>query len=79
METLCFFSDFFKILPKFSDFVNSDDCIEKKTHENLSDYNQFLLILFCMLIKKQIFYCEKMRNSGNSYSDYGHLFFGKDF
>ena len=29
------------VLPKFSDLVNSDDRIGKKSHQNLPDYNQF--------------------------------------
>ena len=33
----------FEILSKFRDFVKYGDHIEKKTHKNLSDYNQFLL------------------------------------
>ena len=37
-----FLAVFKEILPNFSDFINSDDCIErKKNHKNLSDYNQF--------------------------------------
>ena len=40
-EKCLFFPVLFKILPKFSD-VNFDD-IGKKTHEHLSDYDQFLL------------------------------------
>ena len=36
-----FCSFFFKLLTKFSDFINSDDCIVK-SHQNLSDYIQFL-------------------------------------
>ena len=34
---------FFGIFPKFSDLVNSNDYIEKKkTHQNVSGYNQCL-------------------------------------
>ena len=33
----------FKLLPKFSDFINSDDFIENKSNLNLPDYIQFLL------------------------------------
>ena len=56
----------------FSDFVNSDDCIGK-SHQNLSEYNQFLF-------KKRFEVDgEKMRNSGNLFYDYAHSFFGEDF
>ena len=37
---------FLEILPKFSKFINSDDSIGKKTHQNLSDYKEFLIIFF---------------------------------
>ena len=36
-----FFAVFKEILPKFSDFVNSNDCIRKIT-PNILDYNQVL-------------------------------------
>ena len=58
------FSFFFGILPKFSDFVNSNYFIGKITR-NLSDYNQFLFKKIYEINKKQIFSEEKMRNSGN--------------
>ena len=65
---------FFEILSKFSDFVNSDDCIGK-INQNLSDYNQFLLKKGLKLIQNH-FSSEKMGNSGNSIYDYAHSFFG---
>ena len=40
-----FLQFFFKSLPKFSDFINSNNCIEK-SHQNLSDYMQVLLKFF---------------------------------
>jgi len=58
------FQFFFKFLPKFSDFINSDDSIEKITSKSIRLY----LILFKKiydLIKKGISSGEKMRNSGN--------------
>ena len=58
------FAVFNKIIPKLSDFVNSDDFIEK-SHLYLSDYNQFLFKKDLDLIKKGIISSEKMRNSGN--------------
>ena len=68
-----------KLLPNFSDFLNSDDCIGKKTHQNLSDYIQFLLRKKIEFSKKGIISSEQIRNSGNYIYDYAHSFFGKDF
>ena len=45
---------------------------EKKTHQNLSDYNQFLFTKRFEVIKKQIFPSEEMRNSGNCNYDDAH-------
>ena len=59
---------FFEILPKLSDFVNSDDCIEKK--KNISKSIRLYPVFFSI---------EKMRNSGNCIDDYGHSFFEEDF
>ena len=36
---------FFKLFPKFSDFFNSNDCIGKKSHQNLSGYIQTIIML----------------------------------
>ena len=60
----------------------------EKSHQNISDYNQFLFkIRFevenlkkkCEVNKHQIFSSEKMRNSGNCIYHYAHSFFGEDF
>ena len=51
----------------------------KKSHQNLSDYNQFLFQKRFEVNKKHIFNSEKMRNLGNCIYDYAHSFFGKDF
>ena len=51
----------------------------EKSHQNLSDYNQFLFKKRFEVNKKQIFSSEKMRNSGNCIYDYAHSFFGEDF
>ena len=48
------FDFFFEILPKLSDFENSDDCIEK-SHQNLSDYNHLLFKKRFKVIKKENF------------------------
>ena len=62
-----FFRFFFRLLPKLSDFINSDDFMVKKIIKDLN------------LINKGIISSEKMRNSGNYIYDYAHPFFGKDF
>ena len=51
----------------------------EKAHQNLSGYNQFLFKKRFEVIKKQIFFNEKVRNSGNCIYDYAHSFFGEDF
>ena len=52
----------------------------EKSHQNSSDYNQFLLQKsFEASKKKQIFSCEKMRNSGKYIYDYAHSYIGEDF
>ena len=53
-----FLQFFFEILPKFIDFVNSDDCIEKIIQKSI-DYNQFLFENRFEVIKKQIFFLVK--------------------
>ena len=50
----------------------------EKSHQNLSDWNQFLFIKRFKVDEKQIFPSELMRNSGNCIYDYAHLFFGED-
>jgi len=59
---------FFEMLPKFSDFVNSDDWIGKIKSDLIPLVNQI-----------QIFSNEKMLNSGNCVYDYPHSFFREDF
>ena len=58
-------------LPKFSDFVNHDDCIGNITSD-LSDQR-------LEVNKKLIFSTEKMKNSCNCIYDYAHSFSGEDF
>ena len=53
--------------------------VSEKSHQNLSDYIQFLFLKDLNLIKKKIISSEKMRNSGNHINIYSHSFFGKDF
>ena len=68
---------FFKILPKFSDFINSDDCIGKIELKSVRQYPVFFYDL--NLINKGIMSAENMRNSGNYNYDYAQSFFAKDF
>ena len=51
----------------------------EKSHQNLSDYNQFLFKNRFEANKKQIISSKKMINSGNCVYNYAHLFFGYDF
>ena len=48
-----------------------------KSHQNLSEYNQFILIYFFPI--KTDFSSEKMINTGNCIYDYAQSFFGEDF
>ena len=59
-------------------FVNSDDCIEKNTSKSIKLKPVFIQKNI-RKYKKQIFYSEKMKNSGDRIFDYAHTFFGKDF
>ena len=72
------FKVFFKILPKFSYFVNSDYCIGKITSKCIRLQLVFIQKIF-LVNRKQIFSSEKMRNSGNCIYDYAHSFFGEDY
>ena len=69
---------FYRLLPKFSDFINSDDCIEKITSKSIRLQPDFIFKIL-KLIKKLIIFSEKMRNSSNCIYDCGHSFFGEDF
>ena len=51
----------------------------EKSHQNLSDCNQFLLKKRFEVDKKQKFSSEKMKISGNCIHDYAHSFFVEDF
>ena len=69
---------FLKLFPKFSDFINSDDCIGKII-SNLLEYIQFSFKIRFEVDKKYIFSSEKMRNLGNYTYGYAYSFFGEDF
>ena len=61
---------------QLDDFVNSAE----KSHQTLSDYNQFLYKKKDLkLIKNRVLFNEKMRNSGNCIYDYAYPFFGENF
>ena len=51
----------------------------EKSHQNQSDYSQFLFEKRFEVNKKHIFSSEKMRNSGNFIYDYAHSFFREHF
>ena len=51
----------------------------ENSHQNLLDYNQFLLKKRFEVNKKHVFSSEKMINSGHSIYDYVYSFFGDDF
>ena len=52
----------------------------EKSHQILSDNNQFLFLKKIEKDKKKtIFSNDKMRNSGNCIHDYAHSYFGEDF
>ena len=69
----------FLLLPKFSDFVNSDDYIGKNHIKIFQTMSSFYSKINLDLIKKGITSSEKIRNSGIYIYDYAHSFFGKDF
>ena len=64
---------FFKLLPKLTDFINSDDCIRKITL-----YSVVIKKIF-QFDKNRIIFSDKMRNSSNYTYDYAHSFLGNDF
>ena len=72
------FTVFFTLLPKFSDLINSDDCIGKMISKSMRLYS-FLLKKRIELNKKGNISSEKIRNSGNYNYDYHHSLFWKDF
>ena len=54
--------------------------VSEKSHQNLSDYIQFLFKKrFEVDKKKGLFLVKKMRNSGNYIQVYAHSFFGEEF
>ena len=51
---LDFFKVFFEILPKFKDYINSM-IASKKSHQNISDYNQLLKKIIVVNKKTELF------------------------
>ena len=71
---------FFKLHPKFTDLINSDDYIGKITSKSIRLFlSRFHSKTDLNLIEKDIISSEKMRNSGNYMHDNAHSFFGKVF
>ena len=70
---------FFKLVPKLSDFINSDDCIGKIILKYMRLKSVFFFKKRFEVNKKQILSSEKIRNSGNCFYDYAHSFFGEHF
>ena len=66
MKKIRVFCRFFEYFPKFSEFVNSGDCIGKISSKSIGLYHVF-------------FSNEKIRNSGNFIYDCAHSSFGEDF
>ena len=53
--------------------------VSEKSHQNLSEYIQFLINKHLYSIKKRTISSEKMRNLCIYMYDYAHSFFRKDF
>ena len=53
--------------------------VSEKSHQDLSDYIQFLFKKIVKFNKKRIIFSEKVRNLGNYNYDYAHSFFGNYF
>ena len=69
------FSFLFKVLLKFSNFLNFDDCIGIITSKSLRLYPVIIKKRF-EVNEKGIISSETMVNYGNYIYDYAHSFFG---
>ena len=78
MKKSIFLSFFFEPILKFSDFINSDDCIGKIAPKSIR-LQPVCIKKKCEVNKKQIVSREKMRDSGNSIYDYAYSAFREDF
>ena len=65
------------MLPKFSDFINPDDCIGIMTSKSIRLQPVFIFKKNVSYYKKNIM--KKIRNSGNCIYDYAHSFLGENF
>ena len=75
-----FLAFFFKLLPKFSYFINCDDCIGKITSKYIRQQPVFTKKKRFEVDEKMIFSSEKKtKNSGNCIYDYAHSFFVENF
>ena len=63
---------FFKLLRKFSDLINSDDCMGTITSKSIRIYPVSYSKTDLNLLKKGIISSEKIINSGNYMHDYAH-------
>ena len=73
MQVGLFWQSFFEILPNFSVFLNSK--IRKFTSKSIRLQPIFIEKKIFEMNKKQLFYSEKKKNSGNCIYDYAHSFF----
>ena len=78
-NVMLFMHFFFKLLPNFTDFENSDDSIGKITSKSIRLQPVFIQKNNLKQIKKQIFSGGKLKNSDNYIYHYAHSFFGEDF
>ena len=69
-----FFAVFFKILPEFNDFVNSDACIGKIASKSIRLQTVFINNFLSQVNKKQILSIEKMSIYYCAYSFFGEVF-----
>ena len=69
---MVFFAVFFEILPKFSNFINSDDFIGKITSKYIRLQPAFIKKKGFEVNEKQIFSSKKVGKSGNYINDNAH-------
>ena len=70
---------FLEILSRFSDFVNSDDCIRKNHIQIYQTTTSFYEKKNLKYIKNKFYSSEKLKNSGNFIYEYAYSLFGQDF
>ena len=75
---ICFAVFCFKLLPKFSNLINSNGCVEKITSKSIRLYPVFIQKKI-WIKKKEFISGEQIWNSGNYIYDYARSFFRNDF